>query len=86
MGAALRRYDAARRWRVRFYQLNSHLLTPVFQSNSRVLAAVRDLFMGPACRFWPTKMQMLTTLCGAQGNGIPWRTIPEEEYMHHVRE
>ena len=24
---------------------------------------------------------MLTVLCGAQNNGIPWTTIPKSEYM-----
>jgi 2-polyprenyl-6-methoxyphenol hydroxylase-like FAD-dependent oxidoreductase len=79
---ALHQYDQERKWRLRFYQLNSRLLTPVFQSNSKMIGALRDLTMGPIlCRFPPTKLQMLTVLCGAQNNGIPWTTIPEEEFM-----
>ena len=80
VASALRAYDSARRWRLRFYQLNSHLLTPVFQSNSRIYL-IRDALMGPLCHFPPTRHQMLTTLVGAQKNGIPWALIPEEEYM-----
>ena len=32
---SLRMYDRVRRWRLRFYQLNSRMLTPVFQSHSK---------------------------------------------------
>ena len=39
--------------RLRFYQLNSKLLTPVFQSNSKVIGSLRDIVMGPLCRFRP---------------------------------
>lgn len=63
---ALKFYNNERRFRVWFYQLNSSMLTPVFQSRSRVLAALRDSLMGPMCYFPPTKRQMLTTLVGAQ--------------------
>ena len=82
--AAVRRYDAARRWRLRFYQLNSRMLTPVFQSDSAVVGMARDAFMGPLCYFPLSRLQMLTTLVGAQNNGIPWTTIPEEEFMGFI--
>ena len=85
IASALAHYDASRRWRLRFYQLNSHLLTPVFQSNSRVIGHLRDAFMGYMCYIWLTRMQMLTVMCGAQNNGIPWTTIPEDEFLYHVR-
>ena len=78
---AMYKYDQERKWRLRFYQLNSRLLTPVFQSHSKVVSTFRDVFMGPMCKFPPTKLQMLTVLCGAQNNGIPWTTIPDEEYL-----
>jgi len=85
VGRALRTYDEARRWRLRFYQLNSKLLTPLFQSNSKVFGVTRDTFLGAACHFPPTKQLMLMILCGAQNNGLPWTTIPQEEYLHHVQ-
>ena len=78
--AALHAFDSKRRWRLRFYQLNSMLLTPVFQSNSKVMGVLRDTFMGPMCRFPLTRRQMLATLVGAQKNGIPYSTIPSDEY------
>ena len=76
-----RHFDRARRWRLRFYQFNSKALTPVFQSNSRVVGTLRDLLMGPLCHFPPSRQQMLTTLVGAQNNAIPWTTIPEDEFL-----
>ena len=82
---AIKHYDTARRWRLWFYQLNSRMLTPVFQSNSRVIGTARDVFMGPLCAFPPTKRQMLTTLVGAQNNGWPWTTIPEDEFLGYTR-
>jgi len=78
---ALRHYDQDRRWRLRFYQLNSKILTPVFQSNSRVISILRNTFMGPLCHFPPSRWQMLATLCGAQNNGIPYSCIPRDEYI-----
>ena len=46
--AAVRRYDAARRWRLRFYQLNSRMLTPVFQSDSAVVGTRETILHGAA--------------------------------------
>lgn len=83
---AVQHYDAARKWRLRFYQLNSRALTPVFQSNSKLVGTLRDALMGPFCYLPPTRWQMLTTLVGAQRNGIPFLTIPEEEFMGFTRD
>ena len=83
---AVLHFDDARRWRLRFYQLNSRMLTPVFQSSSRVVGTLRDALLGPMCLFPPTRRMMLTTLVGAQRNGIPYMTIPEEEYMGYTAE
>ena len=84
--AAVRHFDEARRWRLRFYQFNSRALTPIFQSNSRLAGGMRDLLMGPLCRFAPTRTQMLKTLVGAQKNAAPWTSIPEDEYLGFTRE
>ena len=40
---ALDRFDRARRRQIRFYQMASALMTPFFQSDSRVFAITRDL-------------------------------------------
>ena len=83
-GRTVYHYNDARCWRLRFYQMNSRALTPIFQSSSRAVGAVRDALFGPMCYFEPTRRMMLTTLVGAQRNGIPYMTIPEEEYMGHT--
>ena len=43
LATALRRYERRRRRHVRFYQQASALMTPFFQSDSRLLARLRDL-------------------------------------------
>jgi 2-polyprenyl-6-methoxyphenol hydroxylase-like FAD-dependent oxidoreductase len=47
---ALANYSSLRRWHVRFFQLASLLLTPFYQSDSRVLALLRDLLFDPTSR------------------------------------
>jgi salicylate hydroxylase len=84
VAAAVRAYDEARRWRLRFYQLNSRMLTPVFQSDSALVGTLRDMLMGPLCRLPPSRWLMLTTLVGAQRNGLPFTTIDEEEFMGYL--
>jgi 2-polyprenyl-6-methoxyphenol hydroxylase-like FAD-dependent oxidoreductase len=64
--AGLRRFSEARLSHTRYYQLTSWALTPFFQSHFSALSGLRDLFMGPLCRFPPTRRLMLTTLAGAQ--------------------
>ena len=77
---ATKTYSDDRRWRMWFYQLNSRILTPVFQSDSRVISVLRDTFMGPLCRFPPTRRQMLATMSGALSPN--WISlIPDEEYL-----
>ncbi len=55
----------ARRGHVRLYQLLTALLTPVYQSDSRVIPLVRDRVMGPLSKFWP-----LTTFQAALVSGL----------------
>ena len=46
----MRNYAKSRRWHVRAFQLTSLALTPFYQSDSRVLAALRDLFFDPVSK------------------------------------
>jgi 2-polyprenyl-6-methoxyphenol hydroxylase-like FAD-dependent oxidoreductase len=66
LAAGLARFDVARRSHTRYYQLTSWALTPFFQSHFSALAGLRDLAMGPLCRFPPSRRLMLTTLAGVQ--------------------
>ena len=47
---AMRQYAKTRRWHVRAFQLASLALTPFYQSDSRVLAGLRDLLFLPLSR------------------------------------
>jgi 2-polyprenyl-6-methoxyphenol hydroxylase-like FAD-dependent oxidoreductase len=62
--AAFALYARARRGHVRFYQFASRLMTPFFQSDSRCLAGLRDLFFHPMRRVPWLHREMLRTLAG----------------------
>lgn len=66
---ALSAFWRKRRAHVRYYQYASRYLTPFFQSESRLLAALRDLSFGWMCRFPLTRSQMLSSLVGVK-NGL----------------
>lgn len=50
VAAALKRFVALRRWHVRLYQLFSLALTPLYQSDRRLPAFLRDWLVAPALR------------------------------------
>lgn len=50
LGDALRRYASARKGHVAFYQALSVVLTPFYQSDSRLLPIARDLLVAPLLR------------------------------------
>ncbi|MCB1546856.1 MAG: FAD-dependent monooxygenase [Hyphomicrobiaceae bacterium] len=64
IGAALRTFAAARRRHVRFYQWAGALMTPFFQSDSRLLPIARDLAFDRAKLLPIVHRQMLWTLAG----------------------
>jgi 2-polyprenyl-6-methoxyphenol hydroxylase-like FAD-dependent oxidoreductase len=59
-------HEKMRRPHVRFYQLASRALTPVFQSNSRVIGWARDTFMAPMNMVPGANYAMRTTLSGVR--------------------
>lgn len=61
---ALALCEKLRRPHLRYYQWASYAMTPVFQSNSRLLAWMRDAFLGPMAKLPVLKPVMLTTLAG----------------------
>lgn len=74
---ALHLYERLRRPHITYYRIASCGLTPFFQSNSRVIAWLRDTFMGPS-RFLPgVDYVMRTTLSGVRK--WPWDlwTLPD---------
>jgi 2-polyprenyl-6-methoxyphenol hydroxylase-like FAD-dependent oxidoreductase len=62
--AALAHYAKVRRDHVRFYQMASHVLTPFFQSDSRLLAIARDLCFDRMKTVPYLRREMLRTLAG----------------------
>lgn len=79
LAAGLERFSALRQAHVRYYQRASWALTPFFQSDAEPLAWLRDLALGPLCRFPASRRLMLTTLTGVQrsflGATLPLRPI-----------
>ena len=63
-GAALARYAAVRRGHVRFYQLTSLAMTPLFQSRSRLLGLARDMLFPLLPRLPWLRREMVRTLAG----------------------
>ncbi|MEP7157161.1 MAG: NAD(P)/FAD-dependent oxidoreductase, partial [Betaproteobacteria bacterium] len=66
VAAALERYSTQRRAHLRYYQWASRMLTPLFQSDQRLLPALRDMFMGVGGRLPYVKTQSAETLAGTK--------------------
>ncbi len=62
--AALARYAAVRRGHVRFYQLASQAMTPLFQSRSRLLGVAQDMVFPLLPRLPWLRREMVRTLAG----------------------
>jgi 2-polyprenyl-6-methoxyphenol hydroxylase-like FAD-dependent oxidoreductase len=69
---ALALYERRRRAHIRFYQMASRALTPLFQSGSKFAPAARDLLFGPLGRLPFARHIMRTTLAGVRQ--FPWGT------------
>lgn len=63
---ALQLYSCTRKSHLRYYQSASRLLTPLFQSHSKLGSSLRDLGMGLVCRTPFLKQQMALTLSGTK--------------------
>ncbi len=80
MAQALAQYSRTRRRHLRFYQATSRLLTPFFQSESRMAAWVRDWTFHNVTRVPYAKREMLRVLAGiktgpfSQLNPGDWHT------------
>ncbi|MGD0191382.1 MAG: NAD(P)/FAD-dependent oxidoreductase [Rhizomicrobium sp.] len=72
LDAALLLYERMRRSHVRFYQIASRVLTPLFQSDHRFTPALRDIFFDPLGRLPLSRHVMRTTLSGVRR--FPWGT------------
>ena len=68
---AIERTIALRRRHVRLYQAMSALFTPVYQSDSRALPALRDWLVGPLSKIWPATRIQAAMVSGLVGNPLP---------------
>lgn len=68
--AALRRARGLRRRHVRLYQALSFVLTPFYQSESRILPAIRDLAVPHIAKHWPATWIQAAMLSGLMGNPL----------------
>lgn len=76
LDAALMLYTEHRRRHMRFYQLASRLMTPLFQSDQRILPLARDAVF-PALRLVPwLRREMVRTLAGLK-TGVFTSATPE---------
>lgn len=66
IGAALMRYETLRRRHVAFYTLASRAMTPVFQSDNRIIGWLRDTLLYPAGKIPGVRYLMRTTLAGVR--------------------
>ena len=66
VAAALDQYSTQRRAHLRYYQWASRMLTPLFQSDLKLLPALRDQFMGWGGRLPLVKTQAAETLAGTK--------------------
>lgn len=75
--AALAQYQHDRRRHVAIYQFWSRWLTPLFQSDHRVAAALRDVGLLPLGRLPIAKGQMLRVLTGTQQGWLGRYALPQ---------
>jgi salicylate hydroxylase len=71
---ALAAYRKYRRNHTRFYGLASRWLTPFFQSDSRLAAAVRDVSFAPMARVPYLRREMIRTLAGLKTGLVTHQT------------
>jgi 2-polyprenyl-6-methoxyphenol hydroxylase-like FAD-dependent oxidoreductase len=64
IATALATYSRTRRRHLRHYQMMTRLLTPLFQSESRVLGLLRDVTFPLANAIRPLRREMVRTMCG----------------------
>jgi 2-polyprenyl-6-methoxyphenol hydroxylase-like FAD-dependent oxidoreductase len=67
---ALSAAAAMRERHVRRYQAMSHWLTPVYQSDGKLLPLLRDWLVGPFARIWPIPRIQAAMVAGVVGNPL----------------
>jgi 2-polyprenyl-6-methoxyphenol hydroxylase-like FAD-dependent oxidoreductase len=70
LDAALGEYERLRLWHIRLYQAASYLFTPAYQSDSTLIAALRDWLMAPLSRVPPAPQILAGLVAGAWGGPL----------------
>jgi salicylate hydroxylase len=65
--AALGEYERLRLWHIRLYQAASYLFTPAYQSDSTLIAGLRDWLMAPLSRVPPAPQVLAALVAGSWG-------------------
>jgi 2-polyprenyl-6-methoxyphenol hydroxylase-like FAD-dependent oxidoreductase len=75
--SALIAYEKMRQPHLRYYQWASRRVTPLFQSNSRVMGWMRDIFFGPMAKTPGVARIMRNTLAGVRKSPFGLWKIPD---------
>ncbi|MSP15481.1 MAG: FAD-dependent monooxygenase [Myxococcales bacterium] len=78
IAGALARYTRERRAHLAFYQLATRALTPLFQSDSRLIGWMRDLIFPTSRWLRPLRRRMVLTMIGAE-RGLIRRAMPLDD-------
>ncbi|MBI3439981.1 MAG: FAD-dependent monooxygenase [Proteobacteria bacterium] len=70
LDAALGEYERMRLWHIRLYQTASFLFTPAYQSESTLIAGLRDWLMSPLSRVPPAPQILAGLVAGAWGSPL----------------
>src|SRR5262249_53461060 len=81
--SALASYSDARKHHLAYYQLATRALTPLFQSDSRLLGVARDLVFPISHWFAPLRRRMVRTMLGID-RGIVRPPMPLAEVKQHL--
>jgi 2-polyprenyl-6-methoxyphenol hydroxylase-like FAD-dependent oxidoreductase len=70
LDAALGEYERLRLWHIRLYQAASFLFTPAYQSDSTLIAGLRDWLMAPLSRVPPAPQILAGLVAGSWGSPL----------------
>jgi 2-polyprenyl-6-methoxyphenol hydroxylase-like FAD-dependent oxidoreductase len=70
LDAALGEYERLRLWHIRLYQAASYLFTPAYQSDSTLIAALRDWLIAPLSRVPPAPQILAALVAGSWGGPL----------------
>jgi len=70
LDAALGEYERMRLWHIRLYQAASFMFTPAYQSDSTLIAGLRDWLMAPLSRIPPAPQILAGLVAGSWGSPL----------------